>query len=176
MTAASIRLANPGDLAPALPELTEILHQSVHAGASVGFILPFSHSDAEAFWLDQVFPAVATAQTVLFLAQQDQEIIGTVQLSFARPANQPHRADVAKLLVHPKARRQGIARQLMRALETEARQNGKTLLVLDTRSGDSAQPLYASLGFAVAGEIPGYCRNPFTDTYEGTTYMYKALR
>ena len=91
------------------------------------------------------------------------------------PPNQPHRADVAKLLVHPDARRNGMARALMEALETEARTLNKRLLVLDTRSGDPSQTLYENMGFAVAGSIPGYCLNPFDGQPEDTTNLYKSL-
>ena len=176
MTCVTIEQADPHDLDRCLDDLTDILHSSVLAGASVGFILPFAMADAQAFWTGKVFPGVQTGATVLFLARHGDRIVGTVQLGLDMPANQPHRADVAKMLVHPQARRQGVARALMQALEGEARQRQRTLLVLDTRSGDAAQPLYQSEGFEVAGEIPGYCRNPFSDVFEGTTYMYKALR
>ena len=171
----TILQATEADLAPALGDLTDILHACVHAGASVGFILPFDRDEARAFWETRVFPAVRSGGTRLFLAQKGGRIVGTVQLGLALPPNQPLRADVSKMLVHPDARRRGIARGLLRALNAQARGLGKTLLVLDTRSGDHALPLYESEGFRVAGEIPGYCRNPFTDTYEATTYMYKPL-
>ncbi|MCE8000957.1 MAG: GNAT family N-acetyltransferase [Rhodobiaceae bacterium] len=169
------RAENREDLLIALEDLTEILHGCVHAGASIGFVLPFSHSNAQAFWIDQVCPAIQKGETCLLLARDAGRVLGTVQLGLAMPSNQPHRADVAKMLVHPDARRRGIARALMRALEQEARARRKTLLVLDTRSGDAAAQLYASEGFRVAGEIPGYCRNPFDDRFEATTYMFKAL-
>lgn len=171
----TIRQAAPADLPTALGDLTDILHACVHAGASVGFILPFARQDARIFWETRVFPAVQSGATRLFLAQDGDRILGTVQLGLALPPNQPHRADVAKMLVHPDARRRGIARALLRALDAQARALGRTLLVLDTRSGDHAQGLYASEGFHVAGEIPGYCLNPFDARLESTTYMYKPL-
>ena len=171
----TIRQAGPDDLPAALDDLTDILHACVHAGASVGFILPFAPQDARAFWETRVFPAVRSGGTRLFLAQDGVRVVGTVQLGLALPPNQPHRADVAKMLVHPEARRRGIARGLLRALDAQARVLGRTLLVLDTRSGDPAQALYASEGFRVAGEIPGYCLNPFDRHLEATTYMYKPL-
>jgi len=164
---------------PELPDiestLAGILHACVQDGASVGFILPFEIEAATDFWRTKVFPAVTSGDTDLFIARQNGVIAGTVQLGMGLLPNQPHRADVAKMLVHPDFRRNGIALALMATLEARARDLGKTLLVLDTRSGDAAQPLYASLGFQVAGEIPGYCRNPFHEIYEPTTYMYKAL-
>jgi len=163
------------DLPAALPDLTEILHLTVQAGASVGFIQPFSSKDAAEFWQNKIFPAARSGDSVLFAAYQGNRIRGTVQLGLGLPANQPHRADVAKLLVHPQTRRSGLARALMAALETEARLRGKQLLVLDTRSGDPSQRLYKSLGFQVAGEIPGFCRHPSEEIYEPTTYMFKHL-
>jgi len=163
------------DLPAALPDLAEILHLTVQAGASVGFIQPFSPKDAAEFWHNRIFPAVRAGDSLLFAAFQGERIVGTIQLGLGLPPNQPHRADVAKLLVHPRARRRGLGRALMTALEREARLRGKTLLVLDTRSGDPSQQLYESLGFQVAGQIPGFCRNPSEEIYEPTTYMFKHL-
>lgn len=163
------------DLPTALPDLAEILHLTVQAGASVGFIQPFSPKDAAGFWQNKIYPAVRTGDSILFAAYLGNRIRGTVQLGLGLPPNQPHRADVAKLLVHPSARRSGLARALMAALETEARLRDKRLLVLDTRSGDPSQRLYENLGFQVAGEIPGFCRHPAEEIYEPTTYMFKHL-
>ena len=123
-------------LVTATDDLSDILHASVQAGGSVGFVLPFEFGDARSFWIDTVFPAVRAERTHLFAMRQSGRIIGTVQLGLAMPANQPHRADVAKLLVHPDARRKGAARALMTHLIAHAETLGKTLLVLDTRSGD----------------------------------------
>lgn len=155
--------------------LAEILWACVQAGASVSFVLPFSRQDAARFWSDQIFPAVQRGDTILFGAFVDGELQGTAQLVVSQPPNQQHRADVAKLLVHPKARRGGMGRTLMQALEAQARHQDKTLLVLDTRSGDPSQHLYESLGYQVAGTIPGYCRSPSADVFEATTYLFKPL-
>ena len=163
------------DLPRALPGLADTLLACVADGASVGFIQPFDRRAATAFWRDRVFPGVIAGGTTIFAAWRDGAVVGTVQLGTDLMPNQPHRADVAKMLVHPRARRTGIARALMQRLEAEARARHKTLLVLDTRSGDPAQKLYAGLGFEVAGEISGYCRHPSEDRFEATTYMYKAL-
>ena len=130
---------------------------------------------AGAFWENQIFPDVRAGNRLLFQAMVEGQAAGTAQLLTGLPENQPHRAEVAKLLVHPRYRRRGIARALMHALEEEARQRGKSLLTLDTRTGDSAEPLYASLGFKVAGVIPDYCRAPEENRLEATTYMYKSL-
>jgi ribosomal protein S18 acetylase RimI-like enzyme len=172
----TIRQLTAPELAQHCPALSDILVTTVEAGASVGFILPFTADDAAAFWNNRVFPAVQRGDVRLFGAfVQDDVLVGTVQLSLAMPANQPHRADVAKLLVHPRARRAGLGRSLMLTLEAEARQLGKTLLVLDTRSGDPSQRLYESLGYRVAGSVPGFCRHPSAEIYEATTYLYNAL-
>ncbi|WP_170368096.1 GNAT family N-acetyltransferase [Ruegeria arenilitoris] len=159
----------------AVEDLADILHGCVHAGASIGFILPFSHDAARAYWQERVRPALSAGELDLFVAYGDGRIQGTVQLIPAAMPNQPHRADVAKLLVHPDARRRGLGRALMHALQKRATELGRTLLVLDTRSTDPSRILYQSLGFETAGEIPGYCRNPFEPVFEPTTYMYKAL-
>ncbi|MFC3613823.1 GNAT family N-acetyltransferase [Lutimaribacter marinistellae] len=165
-----IRRGEPRDL----HALAEILHACVHDGASVGFILPFATEQAEAWWRG-VMPTLEDGQRELFVAEVEGVVRGTVQLSAAAMPNQPHRADVMKLLVHPQARRQGLGRALMEALEERAKALGRRLLVLDTRSSDPSRLLYLGLGYVVAGEIPGYCRNPFAEVYEPTTYMYKVL-
>lgn len=165
----------PEDLSDHLEALAKLLQDCVQAGASVGFILPFSFADSLAFWSDFVLPALARGRRKLLVARAEDKIIGTVQLDFDLFPNQAHRAEVAKLLVHPDCRRQGIGKQLMAALEARARGLGKSLLTLDTRSDDMAEPLYQSLSYKTAGRIPGYCRAPDSDQLDGTTYMYKAI-
>ncbi len=159
----------------AIGDLTDILHACVHDGASIGFVLPFSGEQARAYWQERVFPVLQSGGLEVFIARQDGQILGTLQLVSAQMPNQRHRADVAKLLVHPKARRRGLGVALMRALEARARSLGKTLLVLDTRSSDPSRILYQNIGFETAGEIPDYCRSPAEERLEPTTYMYKAL-
>ena len=159
----------------ALPDLTDILHGCVQAGASIGFILPFAPDEARAYWQNRVQPELRAGALDLFVAYEAGRILGTVQLIPAAMPNQPHRADVAKLLVHPLARRRGLGRALMAALEARATQLGRSMLVLDTRSSDPSRVLYQSLGFQIAGEIPNYCRNPLEDRLEPTTYMFKDL-
>lgn len=160
--------------------LAALLHACVHAGASVSFVLPFSHQDAKAFWSNQILPEVAGENRRLLIARSGgnivgPSIVGTVQLDLATPPNQPHRAEVKKLLVHPEARRRGIARSLMAAVEVEALQVGRTLLTLDTVTGGAAEPLYLSLGYVVVGIIPGYALNFDSSVLESTTVMYKNL-
>lgn len=157
-------------------ELAALLHACVLGGASVGFVLPFTPADAQAFWVDKVVPAMRSGARVLWVAGLDGRIVGSVQLDHDTPPNQPHRAEVRKLLVHPDFRRRGISRALMAALERRADRLGRHLLTLDTRTGDKAEPLYESLGYRIAGVIPGYCRDPFAHHLDPTTIMFKALR
>ena len=172
----SIIAAGTDELERNIGELANLLHACVHAGASVGFILPFALSEAEAFWRSKVLPGVATERRILLIALDGARIVGTVQLGHDTPANQPHRADVSKLLVHPDRRRRGIARRLMSELETYARSLRRSLLTLDTRTGDMAEPLYSSMGYQTAGFIPNYCQDPFEPKLDATTVMYKNLQ
>jgi ribosomal protein S18 acetylase RimI-like enzyme len=152
-----------------------LLHACVHNGASIGFVLPFSAQQSEAYWRDKVLPRVRDGSVVLLVARTGERIVGSVQLDHDTPPNQPHRADVRKLLVHPACRRQGIAKALMAAIEHRAAALGRSLLTLDTRTGDHAEPLYSALGYRVAGIIPGYCQDPFEAKLDPTTVMYKTL-
>jgi ribosomal protein S18 acetylase RimI-like enzyme len=163
------------DVASHFRELGALLHACVHDGASIGFVLPFTENESEIFWSDKVLPRLRGGGLVLLVARKGGRIAGSVQLDHDTPPNQPHRAEVRKLLVHPDFRRQGIAKALMAALEHRASQLRRNLLTLDTRTGDKAEPLYASLGYQTAGVIPGYCRDPFKDCFDPTTLMYKAL-
>lgn len=164
----------PVSLGADIAMLGEVLHATVHTGSSVSFILPFSRADADAFWRDRVLPAVETGTCRLLVARREGRIVGTVQLDLVTPPNQPHRAEVKKLLVHPAERRGGIARALMLALEDHAREAGRTLLTLDTAS-DPAEQLYLSLGYVRVGIIPRYSRRPESAELEATTVMYKEL-
>ena len=155
--------------------LGEVLHAVVHAGAGVSFFVPFSLDEARAFWLDKVLPAVRARTRRVVVARSGARIVGTVQLDLAVPPNQQHRGDVAKLLVHPVARRRGVARALLAALEAIAQSEGRTLLTLDTVTGSHAEPLYLSLGYIRAGVIPRYARGSLTPDLESTTIMYKEL-
>jgi len=165
---------DPEHLAGDIAMLGIVLHAVVHNGSSVSFILPFSHDDADSFWRDKVLPAVEAETCCVLVARHEARIIGTVQLDFATPPNQPHRAEVKKLLVHPDFRRAGVARALMLAIEDQARVAGRTLLTLDTAS-DPAEQLYSSLGYVRVGVIPRYSRRPDSPELEGTTMMYKEL-
>ncbi|MEJ5062636.1 GNAT family N-acetyltransferase [Erwinia sp. MYb375] len=161
-----------GQAQQALPALCEVLDGCVAQGASIGFV----DRDAQRlhhFWQDAVL-SLACGDKQLLVAKHDGRIVGTVMLVLAMPANGVHRAEVIKLLVHPDARRCGIARELMQQAEARGRELGRSLLVLDTRSGDAAEPLYLSLGWKVAGQIPGYARST-AGVMDATTIMYKAI-
>lgn len=138
--------------------LAEILCACVDAGASVSYLPPLARGVARAFW-KQTAADVAAGTRIILAAWHDATLVGTVMLEFASSPNQPHRAEVQKLLVHPDARRRGIARALMARAETEARRAGKTLLTLDTRAGDAAECLYRAMGWHEAGRIPGFALN-----------------
>ena len=164
----------PDGLAEDVRLLGDLLHDCVHAGAAVSFILPFSREEAAAFWRNKVWPAVQDGTCRVVVARRDEKIVGTVQLDLATPPNQPHRGEVKKLLVHPSARRAGIARTLMLAIEEQARAARRTLLTLDTAS-PAAEHLYASLGYVRVGVIPRFSLRPDAPELEGTTVMYKEL-
>ena len=170
-----ISIVSADDVADRLGDFGALLHACVHAGASVNFVLPYTQDDSRAYWRDKVLPGVRDGTRLLLVARHGDRIVGSVRLDVDTPPNQPHRAEVSKLLVHPDWRRQGIARALMAKLEDLARRLGRHLMTLDTRTGDKAEPLYASLGYTTVGVIPGYCRDPIEDRLDSTTIMYKVL-
>jgi len=154
--------------------LVDVLIDCVEGGASVSFMHPLTRERAAAFWA-RVAESVRAARCVLFVAEDSSGVCGTAQLLLDQPENQPHRADVAKMLVHRRARRQGLGGALMRAVELSARQHGKTLLVLDTATGGDADRLYRRLGWAPVGDIPGYALLPQGELC-GTKIFYRDLR
>ena len=158
-----------------IDELAEILRAVVYVGAGVSFVVPFSMDDARAFWIDKVLPGVRAGTKCVLVARTNNRIVGTVQFEMATPPNQPHRAEVLKMLVHPDAQRRGIARALMVRLEHVARARGRTLLTLDTWTGSHAETLYRSLGYVEVGVIPRYARSSTSATLEPATFMYKEL-
>ena len=155
--------------------LAALLRDCVLDGASIGFVLPIPAATSEVFWRDKVLPGVRARTRLLLVAETAGALIGTVQLGLDTPPNQPHRADVAKLLVHPTQRRRGIARALMTELHHRAARLGRRLLTLDTRTGDPSEPLYTALGYQTVGVIPGYCLDPTSERLDSTTIMYKSL-
>jgi GNAT superfamily N-acetyltransferase len=164
------RLATVSDAQ--IEALADVLVDCVEGGASVSFMLPLSRARALAFWRG-VAEAVARGERALIVAEDDHGLVGTVQLVLDQPENQPHRADLAKMLVHRRARRQGLGAALMQAAEQAARDCGKSLLVLDTAS-DDAERLYARLGWQRCGTIPGYALLPQGGPC-ATTYFYRVL-
>ena len=155
-----------------IDELAGVLIDCVEGGATVSFMHPLPHDRAAAFWR-RVGQDVAAGERALLVAKDARGLCGTVQLVLDQPENQPHRADLSKLLVHRRARRQGLGEALMRAAEATARECGKTLLVLDTASGE-AERLYERLGWERVGVIPGYALLPHGGLC-GTTVYYRNL-
>src|SRR5271155_5326271 len=153
--------------------LAEVLIDCVRGGASVSFMSPLSLDKAAAFWRG-VAAQLAEGRRALLVAEDAQGIVGTVQLVFDLPENQPHRADLSKMLVHRRARRRGIGEALLRAAEDVALDNGKWLLVLDTASGD-AERLYARAGWIRAGVVPGFALWPEGGLCD-TTFFYRTLK
>lgn len=153
--------------------LADVTKDCVDRGASIGFMQPFTRERALEFW-NQVAGAVAAGRRALLVAEDDQGICGTVQLIFDLPDNQPHRADLAKMQVHGRMRRQGVGEALLKAAEDTARQCGKTLLVLDAVTDGDAYRLYARNSWVRVGDIPEYALYP-DGGYCSTTYFYKRL-
>jgi GNAT superfamily N-acetyltransferase len=164
------------ELAAEIDTLAEILRACVQDGAGVGFVQPFAIESARAFWRDSVLPAVARGTRIILAARRDGEVAGTVQLGIDTMPNQVHRADVMKLLVHPTHQRRGIGRTLMTTIERVALDANRTLLTLDTVTGDKAEPLYLSLGYTLVGCIPDYARAARDDGFDTASIMFKALR
>ncbi len=166
------RLTSPTD--PEIAALAEALLDCVAGGASVGFMSPLSKEHALAFWQGVAEAAVRGAR-ILLVAEDEHGICGTVQLILDQPDNQPHRADLAKMLVHRRARRRGLGEALMRAAEEAARLAGRTLLVLDTVTESDASRLYHKLGWIRVGDIPGYALFPDGSLCGTTYYYYRSL-
>lgn len=154
-------------------ELAQLLKSAVDDGAGIGFMAPLQRDKAEAYWAG-VAEAVADGRTLLFVAFEQSRITGTAQLQIVQWPNQPHRAEIAKIMVAPGSRRKGIGRSLLTNAEAAARAMGRTLLVLDTESGSSAERLYLSLGWQKAGIIPDFALRAHGGLTP-TTYMFKRL-
>jgi ribosomal protein S18 acetylase RimI-like enzyme len=155
-------------------ELADVLIDCVEGGASVSFMLPLEHERAEAIWASLLDSATRGERIVLVAREQETgAVVGTVQVVLTAPENQPHRGEIAKMLVQRRSRRRGIAEALMRAAEGAALEAGKTLLVLDTSSAD-AERLYHRLGWQRVGTIPDYALWPDGGLVD-TTIFYKNL-
>jgi GNAT superfamily N-acetyltransferase len=170
----SVRSIGAGEAEACIEALADVLVDCVEGGASVSFMLPIARATAVGFWRG-VADGVKRGERVLLVAEDSAgHIVGTVQIITSQPENQPHRADVAKLLVHRRARGRGVAQQLMIALEDAARAQGKNVLVLDTVTGGTAERLYERLGWQRVGVVPQYALMP-TGELCSTTIFYKHL-
>ncbi|RTL40967.1 MAG: GNAT family N-acetyltransferase [Burkholderiales bacterium] len=168
----TIRELDGAEALARVPELAEVLRDCVDGGASVGFMQPLAEGRAAAFWR-RVAEGVAAGERHLFVAEDEAgRVCGTLSLVVDMPDNQPHRADVSKMLVHRRARRQGIAERLLKTLEARAVALGKTTLVLDTVTGSDASRLYERLGWQRAGDIPNYALMP-DGAPCSTTYYFR---
>ena len=170
----SIEPMTAEDVAVERPALIALLQDAVEGGASVGFLPPLGASEAGAYW--ETVAAALRERARLLLGARDSELglVGSGQLELATRANAAHRAEVAKVMVHRRARRRGVGRELMQALEDHARRLGRTTLILDTRQGDPSEILYRAVGWTFAGAIPEYARSA-TGALDGTAFYYKLL-
>lgn len=155
-------------------DLAQVLLDCVEGGASVSFMSSLSKSEAESFF-ENVVEGVQRGERILLAAFVDSKLVGTVQVVTATPPNQPHRADVAKLLVHRSARKHGVGARLMEHAEEASRLAGKNLLVLDTCTGDNAERLYMRMGWNKVGIIPNYALYPDGTTWCDTAIFWKQL-
>lgn len=170
----TVRCVGAAEAADSIEALADVLIDCVEGGASVSFMLPMARATALKFW-QGVADGVARGERVLLIAQDRQgAIVGTVQLITAQPENQPHRADVAKMLVHRSARRQGVAQRLMAGIDTAAREHGKTVLALDTVTGGDAERLYQRAGWQRVGVVPKFALMP-DGAFCATTFFYKHI-
>lgn len=152
-----------------LNELSDLLMQVVEDGASIGFLPPMKQSEAIDYWGSALNPDV-----ILFVAKLHGKIVGSVQLHLCTKRNGGHRAEIAKLMTHTGYRRKGIGRSLMHQAEESAKQEGRTLLVLDTREGDPSNFLYNSLGYIQAGSIPDFAKSA-NGEFHPTIFYYKNM-
>ena len=156
-----------------LTALTHLLIATVNDGASIGFLPPLETPEAAAYWRD-VSREVAAGEKELYAASDSERLLGSVQLSLPAKPNASHRAEVQKLMVLPQARGHGIGRRLMEYLETRAAELGRTLLVLDTRDGDTASQLYLKMGYIETGRVPRYARSANGELH-ATLFFHKEL-
>lgn len=154
--------------------LSDVLIDCVEGGASVSFMLPIAREKAEAFWRGAAAGAARGERVVLVAEDEAGAILGTVTVILSLPENQPHRGEVAKMLVRRSARRRGLGAELLAAAERSARAAGKTLLVLDTVTGEAGDRLYASQGWVRVGEIPKFALWP-GGGFCPTTFFYKII-
>jgi len=169
----NIRSLSEEEAKPLLPQLIELLQDAIISGASVGFVEPLTLAAAQQFWLDNL-AELGEGKRILLVSSEDDTVTGSVQLALATKPNALHRAEVQKLLVHTNFRNRGIGRSLMNAVEEAARGSGRSLLVLDTLEGSTAEGLYARWGYTRVGAIPQFAVH--TDgTLQSTVVFYRLL-
>jgi GNAT superfamily N-acetyltransferase len=168
-----IRTLSPRESCDQIGALSKVLIDCVEGGASVGFMLPMMQDKADAFWKG-VADGVLAGERILLVAEDEDGILGTVQVVLKQPENQPHRGDISKMLVHRRARKRGVGAALMRAAEEAACKAGKSVLVLDTVTGSDAERLYTRLGWERVGIIPNYALWPQGGLCP-TTYFHKQI-
>lgn len=156
-----------------LSQLSHVLVDCVEGGASVNFVWPFNEQEARGFW-ERLLPEVQAGTRVLLVAQDAGRIVGTVNLALCWQPNQPHRAEVTKLLVERSARRKGVAKLLMQEIERVAKQAGRSLLTLDTEEGGAGEHLYEALGWTRLGVIPNFALGTYGGLL-GATFFYKQV-
>ncbi|MEU9058388.1 GNAT family N-acetyltransferase [Streptomyces sp. NPDC048430] len=154
-------------------ELAALLIEAVEGGASVGFLAPLDRAAAAVWWRERA-AAVEAGSHQVWIARDDERLVGTIGLVKAALPNARHRAEVAKLVVRPSARNRGVGRALLTAVERSAAAEGLTLLVLDTETGSDAERLYRSAGWTPCGSVPDYAADPY-GTLRATTFYYRAL-
>jgi GNAT superfamily N-acetyltransferase len=174
MTTHTVHLLTPQQAQARRVALVDLLVNSVEGGASVGFVWPMTRTKAETWW-EETLASHARGERLIFTAEAQGRLDGTVQLIPSPKENQAFRADLTKLLVRRSARRQGLGGTLMRAAEDEARRIGRTLLTLDTEAGSAAERLYARLGWTKYGEIPAYATSPDNRSRDAVSFFYKTL-
>ena len=174
MTIHTIRLLLPEEARARRAELVELLFDAVDGGASVNFVKPMTREKSEMWWKGAL-DSHARGERLIFAADAEGRLDGTVQLVLAPQENQSFRGDIAKLLVHRRARRLGLGWRLMEAAEAEALRIGRTLLTLDTEAASAADALYRNLGWTRVGVIPGYATNAENNRREDCSFFYKDL-
>ena len=168
-----IECLGPEPAEAALDRLTDLLIDAVESGASVGFLPPLSRDEAEGYWRE-VVQEIRAGKRLLLVASHDGILTGSVQLELASKPNGAHRAEVQKLMVHTRKRNLGFGRALMLEIEKVAAARHRSLLLLDTRHGDTAEKLYLKMGYTLAGSVPGYARSAGGELHT-TSMLYKKL-
>jgi GNAT superfamily N-acetyltransferase len=163
----------PEDIEGLLPDLVELLRDSVDSGASLGFLPPLSSDEARSYWRS-LRGELGAGSRLLLGVSADGRIVGTGQLLFSPWTNSRHRAELQKLFVSSEVRGRGIGRALMLALHSAARERGRSLLILNTRRGESTEDFYKSLGYREVGVTPGYTFGPAGERYDNIT-LYQEL-